>query len=1007
MESIAITKPDMGVLSRERLHLSPFGALAQAFAEELLARAEQQEGYWPFVPLELLEEGPESPISSAAPSNMTLQVDLRLVLEAMRREGNRTEQRQATERIVERILQLQSQRDHPPHPKQDTPKQSSTQSPTLLGTVQQTFQQNLTQNIRITAPIPPASAPQGQHTPGALARQAGLFSRQLQMLREEGKSLSTQSGLARGRMVRLPPQEDTLHPAPQTGSPEESFRSLPREALTLLEAQGQETAQAASGAQTANLLRTAARLEALVEDALGERVKFSPGKPLSVSEEASSPALHPVHPIQEPQRDTYSEARQAPQARDIRVNRETQFSSERGEQHPPTKGQRPPAISPPELSLRTELEESGTVPAPPGIPHTGWPSPQRARRTQPGLSAQSTGESGKGLSKGPQAPAHHMHPESSLSGTAPAQPTPAEEVGPPSSAASFPAPGEPASALPTAARDIRITPEIHLQNKSGGIPQSLQEIQETATRSQPPLELALQTEPEEAKGTDISGAPHPGRAASQAAHSGQPGSSGQPVKAPAAHHSGSEQAESPRQVSSQTARRGHPGIPVQPAKGPVAALTNSQFPGKVSPAKKGLPAETASHGADLSHLTAAEESAHRAMSAPQAAPMADASAAVPPTAARDIRMNRELHSISEPDEAPREFLDPAALSQLSLELSLRDEPEEAQTAPGTSGIPSVEKSARPAVRSGQSTRAVQSVRKPGERPLSQSELHIKGEPSVRKVSRGAVLSLPTSAREASHTEARFLGAISSADASARILPTTARDIRVRADVSHGSTAVSGQPAQGVPAHFGQFPKETLAHGEGQPGVASAAWPLPSTELALNQQAEPANILSPESFQPSPSESSPLRENAQRAAPPEPVTLTYGPTQPAPEPSAPPPAEGPAQARIPESDYVRSLPDWARRFLQTGGADSQVSRTMGVARDIASLPQPETGDTVEWTAPGYHPPQAPITYREKSREEQPREVREVRITDAEIQRTAHQVYRIIEDRIRRERRRLGL
>lgn len=1007
MESIAITKPDMGVLSRERLHLSPFGALAQAFAEELLARAEQQEGHWPFVPLELLEEGPESPISPAAPSNMTLQVDLHLVLEALRREGNRTEQRQATERIVERILQLQSQRDHLPRPKQDTPKQSSTQSPTLLGTVQQTFQQNLTQNIRITAPLPPAASPQGQHAPGALAQQSGLFSRQLQVLREEGKPLSTQSGLAQGRVVRLSPQEDTLRPEPQASSREESFRSLSREALTLLEAQGQETAQAASGSQATGLLRTAARLEALTKASLGERAKNPPGKPLSVSEESSSPALHPVRPIQEPQRDTYLEARQAPQARDIRVSRETRFSSERGEQHPSVEGQRPPAISPPELALRAELEESGTVPASPGIPHTGAPSSQETRRTQPGFSAQSTGESGKGLSKGPQAPAHHMHPEYSLPGAGSVQPTPAAEVGPPSSATSVPAPGESTSALPTAARDIRITPEIRLQNKSGGTPQSPQKIQETAARSQPPLELTLQAKPEGDNAADMSGAPPPGRAASQAARSGQPGSSGQPVKAPAAHHSGSEQAESPRQVSSQTARRGHPGIPVQPAKGPVAALTNSQFPGKVSPAKKGLSAETASHGADLSHLTAAEESAHRAMSALQAAPMADASVVVPPTAARDIRMNRELHSISEPDEAPQEFLDPATLSQLSLELSLRAEPEEAQTAPGTSGIPSAEKSACPAVRSGQSTRAVQSVRKPGERPLSQSELHIKGEPSVRKVSRGAALSLPTSAREASHTEARFLGAMPTADASARILPTTARDIRVRADVPHGSTAVSAQPAQGVPAHFGQFPEGTLAHGEAQPGVASAAWPLPSTELALNQQAEPANILSPESFQPSPSEGSPLRENAQRAAPPEPVTLTYGPTQPAPEPSAPPPAEGPAQARIPESDYVRSLPDWARRFLQTGGADSQVSRTMGVARDIASLPRSEAGDTVEWTAPGYHPPQAPIAYREKSREEQPREVREVRITDAEIQRTADQVYRIIEDRIRRERRRLGL
>ena len=113
MESIAITKPDTGVLSRERLLLSPFGALAQAFAEELLARAEPEEGRWPFVPLELLEE-PESPGSPAAPPGMTFQVDLRLVLEALRREGNRTEQRQVTERIVERILQLQSQREQRP-----------------------------------------------------------------------------------------------------------------------------------------------------------------------------------------------------------------------------------------------------------------------------------------------------------------------------------------------------------------------------------------------------------------------------------------------------------------------------------------------------------------------------------------------------------------------------------------------------------------------------------------------------------------------------------------------------------------------------------------------------------------------------------------------------------------------------------------------------------------------------------------------------------------------------
>ena len=86
MRSIAVTKPDMGVLPRERVLLSPFGMLAQAFAQDVLARAEQREGLWPFLPLELLEEGGES-APPAAPAPVTLQVDLRLALEALRREG--------------------------------------------------------------------------------------------------------------------------------------------------------------------------------------------------------------------------------------------------------------------------------------------------------------------------------------------------------------------------------------------------------------------------------------------------------------------------------------------------------------------------------------------------------------------------------------------------------------------------------------------------------------------------------------------------------------------------------------------------------------------------------------------------------------------------------------------------------------------------------------------------------------------------------------------------------
>ena len=91
MESIAVTKPDMGVLPRHRLALSPFGTLAQTFAEELLARAERAEGRWPYVPLELLEEAPPDAEPAPAP---VYQVDLRLVLEALRRAGATFEDRE-------------------------------------------------------------------------------------------------------------------------------------------------------------------------------------------------------------------------------------------------------------------------------------------------------------------------------------------------------------------------------------------------------------------------------------------------------------------------------------------------------------------------------------------------------------------------------------------------------------------------------------------------------------------------------------------------------------------------------------------------------------------------------------------------------------------------------------------------------------------------------------------------------------------------------------------------
>ena len=148
-----------------------------------------------------------------------------------------------------------------------------------------------------------------------------------------------------------------------------------------------------------------------------------------------------------------------------------------------------------------------------------------------------------------------------------------------------------------------------------------------------------------------------------------------------------------------------------------------------------------------------------------------------------------------------------------------------------------------------------------------------------------------------------------------------------------------------------------------------------------------------------------RSAARPAAAPEPLELAYGPV---PAGAAPPdPAQTAGESASPaESAYVKSLPDWARRFLREGAAQSVQS--MGTARNIASLPSQGDGDAVQWTAPNYRPPAAPMTYREKpGREERQVGQQAPRISEAELQRTADRVYHMIEDRIRRERRRLGL
>lgn len=148
-------------------------------------------------------------------------------------------------------------------------------------------------------------------------------------------------------------------------------------------------------------------------------------------------------------------------------------------------------------------------------------------------------------------------------------------------------------------------------------------------------------------------------------------------------------------------------------------------------------------------------------------------------------------------------------------------------------------------------------------------------------------------------------------------------------------------------------------------------------------------------------------------------LTYAASRPQAQPamgSAPKGGEkaAPAQAGYSESPYVQSLPGWARDFLRDSfepTKQKQPAQPMPGSPAAQGQPgasparqQAQPASQMVWTAPGYTGATARMTHKKKP---EPQETPPLRFSDAEIRRMANQVYTIIQDRLKRDQRRLGL
>ena len=1201
MESIAVTKPGMGVLSQERLLLSPFGALAQAFSQEILDRARKEEGRWSYVPLDLLEEGEESQTAPAVPP--VIQVDLHLVLEALRREKGESEQRRATERIVERILQIREVRDRPAAQSPARPRLEERTPASPMGVLRQNISQTLVQENRFGPFLLAEAAAKGREAskipsaPGTLGRQAEALAQVLQDLREGVGPAAAETG----RMNAVEGEARTRLPRVSSVS-----RIMPREELTHREEAGEDGA-APSMAQAPALERTARQAAEQLQEQVRRRVEQTLERETRrIPDRAMERTL--------PEADVQAGAgkQDAPAAVEGRQQGRTSGGVRRPREEK-TSGRTAPAQGhgqpvEPELLWAEKTEETGgagarhsaAAPGPSGRRQGQSPS-GRGKQEPPAQPERQRGEfsaAAENPAQGPETPRSgqsRLPAEAAASAKETGAPAAQPQTGgtgaaglSPETAAGVTAP------ISTTARDPRVGGpglEAALNMRRDSRPDRTG-AEAGTDLPVPGAELTYWKEPAgeadrlpqehpQSAGRDLS----PGTEIQEAAGDRTSKQNGPTARSKApeggalgpAHRAGAEAGPQQETVRGKTAGPGaapdlsagqtdgfqrpaeqrsmrREGAPVPreggadrisgagaPALGSAPGLTSAQdirvlaegltAPGPLAAAADLGGGETSGRELDVpppgTELTFREEGPQSGTDGGMLPPERETAGTLPiqgetprQGAAWEIRtapLGRtapgqgrpaqeegtaqswsplpgvELtHRPGEPGggetagrpdgrtqtsrrprdgAAPQTGADRGAAAPQGTEKTGpaerarpdRAEGQRSKVAPGIrESLQGRKDGPAEAVRQRAESAGEQSTRRTAPRQTgggpTGAETEGGGAPRAHRAGPGGLLRTAREIRtlgpaagmpgepgrsgsgEAWTAEAggalslAFLNLEGAEDGTAAAsqgeepeqprrpagartgaplgLETAARDIRVGGALEQGpgpakltpEETAGGSALAGGPPELYQIPAAPagthMVSGRPAREAGGRSGPAPQADTGVPESGRGKRPLTARL-----SQHTGARSAARPAAAPEPLELSYGPV---PAGAAPPdPAQTAGESASPaESAYVKSLPDWARRFLREGAAQS--GQSMGTARNIASLPSQGEGDAVQWTAPNYRPPAAPMTYREKpGREERQAGQQAPHISEAELQRTADRVYRMIEDRIRRERRRLGL